>query len=128
MLSQTATYALRAMAFLASRTSDRPVLSKTIADEMEIPRNFLSKIMHRLVQEKLVRSTRGTNGGFTLTRKPSDITMMNVIELFMDVSAYSSCFLGRKNCDGKCGLHGRWKPISDEINDLLVNTTLEEVS
>ena len=51
MLSQTATYALQAMAFLATHKDEGPILSQTISEEMKIPKNFLSKILNRLVQE-----------------------------------------------------------------------------
>jgi len=94
MLTQTATYALRAMGYLASRNGDGPILSQTIAEEMEIPKNFLSKIMHQLVRANLVRSIRGTNGGFELAREPSSIKMVEVVSLFMNISPYRNCFLG----------------------------------
>jgi Rrf2 family protein len=127
MLSQTATYALRAMSYLASRHGQGPILSQTIAEEMEIPKNFLSKIMHRLVQSGLVLSTRGTRGGFTLSQDPSTIRMIDVVALFMDVKTYASCFLGRAQCDGTCKVHRKWKPISDQIQAMLENTTIDKI-
>lgn len=127
MLTQTATYAMRAMGYLASRNGDGPILSQTIADEMEIPKNFLSKIMHQLVRANLVRSIRGTNGGFELAKEPSSIKMKEVVSLFMNIATYKNCFLGRSKCDGTCKIHKKWKPIVDKIEDMLENTTIDAV-
>jgi Rrf2 family transcriptional regulator, iron-sulfur cluster assembly transcription factor len=128
MLSQTATYALRAMGYLAEHRGKGPILSKTIADAQEIPRNFLSKIMHRLAQEGLVESVRGINGGFSLIREPNQIRLRDIVSQFMDLDRYETCLLGRAGCDGKCGLHKTWKPISAQIAMMLENTTLDQLA
>ncbi len=127
MLTQTATYAVRAMGYLAQEKGEKPVLTQTIADEMDIPKNFLSKIMHTLVKAKLVRSMRGTHGGFVLAKKPSEINLKAVVSLFMDVDVYKNCLLGRHECTGSCKVHKKWKPIVDKIGNLLENTTIDEV-
>ena len=59
MLSKTATYALQAMAFLADHRDEGPVLSQTISQEMKIPKNFLSKILNRLVQKGSLNQSEG---------------------------------------------------------------------
>jgi Rrf2 family transcriptional regulator, iron-sulfur cluster assembly transcription factor len=127
MLTQTATYAIRAMGYLASRNGDGPILSQTIADEMEIPKNFLSKIMHQLVRANLVRSIRGTKGGFELARNPSSIKMKEIVSLYIDINLYMNCFLGRTECNGSCSIHKKWEPIVNLIEDMLENTTIDAV-
>ncbi|MBT4365515.1 MAG: Rrf2 family transcriptional regulator [Desulfobacterales bacterium] len=62
MLNQTSIYALRAMGFLAAKNDSSPVISSTIAAEMNIPKNFLSKILNRLTQSGLIVATRGKTG------------------------------------------------------------------
>ena len=127
MLNQTAIYAIRAMGFLASEKEGEIVLSNTIAKEMSIPKNFLSKIMHRLVQAGFVQSTRGRNGGFVLARKPSEIFIRDVIDLFAKLDDYKQCFLGLKNCDGSCGLHIRWNIIVEQFERMLNDTTIDQI-
>lgn len=127
VLTLTATYALRAMAYLASRNGDGPILSQTIANEMDVPKNFLSKIMHQLGRAALVQSVRGTNGGFMLVRKPSEIKMGEIVSLFMDIEDYKNCLLGRNGCDGSCEVHKKWKPIVEKIEDMLENTTIDKI-
>lgn len=68
MLSQTGIYAIRAMSCLASQKDEKPLLSGTIAGEMQIQANLPSKILNRLAQADLVRFVRGRNGGCTFDR------------------------------------------------------------
>lgn len=127
MLNQTAVYALRAMGYLAAHQDRGPILAQTIAGEMAIPRNFLSKIMNRLVRAGLVRSLRGTNGGFVLARPPAEITMVDVVSPFMDLAAQRKCLLGSCACDGSCRMHRRWRPIADHLAGFLENTAIDEI-
>ena len=127
MLSQTAIYALRAMGFLARQNDNKPVLSSTIAKEMDIPRNFLSKILNRLTQAGLIQAIRGRNGGVTLHQPASQIKLYDVVHLFMKMDDFKQCLLGRKGCDGSCGLHLRWRIISEQFDKLLNETTIDQI-
>ena len=57
MLSRTAEYALRAVLFLAD--SGEPANVERIAERLRVPRNYLSKTLHRLAREGVLASTRG---------------------------------------------------------------------
>jgi len=127
VLSQTAIYAIRAMGFLAKQDHEDPVLSATIATAMNIPRNFLSKIINRLSQAGLVQASRGRGGGVKLGRPAAEIYLFEVVELFMKVDDFNNCFMGLNTCDGKCGLHLRWKIISEQFEKLLHDTTVDQV-
>ena len=127
MLNQTAIYAIRAMGFLAKQDTQKPILSSTIASEMEIPHNFLSKILNRLAQEGLIRSMRGRGGGVTLSRPKSEIFLYEVVHLFMKADDYKRCLLGLNDCDGRCGLHQRWRIISEQFEKMLHETTVAQV-
>jgi len=127
MLSQTAIYALRAMGYLATHEDEGPILSQTIAEKMDIPKNFLSKIMNRLVQSGLVQSIRGTKGGFLLAKKPQEISMSEVASLFTKLDDYRKCFLGFKECDESCGVHEQWRKIADQIEKMLYDTTIDNI-
>ena len=127
MLNQTAIYAIRAMGFLAQQDTGKPVLSSTIASEMKIPRNFLSKILNRLAQAGLILATRGRGGGVMLSRPKSDIILYEVVNLFMKTNDYERCLLGLSDCDGSCGLHLRWRIISNQFEKMLNETTVDQV-
>ena len=129
MLSQTGIYAIQAMGYLASESDkdETPILGRIIAEEMQIPANFLSKILHRLVQAGLIRSIRGRNGGFVMARPPSKIRIREIVELFMQLDEYKHCFLGLKKCDGACGLHLRWRNITEQFELMLDETTIDKI-
>ena len=127
MLSQTAIYAIRAMGFLSNQDTGDPILSSLIAEEMDIPRNFLSKILNRLAQAELIHATRGRKGGVKLARPGNEILLHEVVDLFMKVNDYKKCFLGLPKCDGGCGLHLRWRIISEQFEKMLKDTTIDNV-
>ena len=115
------------MGFLAKQAAGELVLSSTIASEMDIPRNFLSKILNRLAQAGLITTTRGRSGGVTLSRPAADILLNDVVQLFMKVSDFKQCFLGSSKCDGNCGLHLRWRIISEQFEQMLNDTTVDQI-
>jgi Rrf2 family protein len=127
MLNKTAIYAIRAMKFLAEQNSEKPVLSSTIASEMNIPHNFLSKILNRLTQAGVIVSTRGRGGGVTLSNPSSDIFLFEVVNLFMKVDDYKRCLLGLNKCDGRCGLHSHWRIITKQFEKMLNETSIAQL-
>ncbi len=127
MLNQTSIYALRAMGYLSQNEKAEPILSSTIAKEMDIPKNFLSKILNRLVQAGLVVAVRGRNGGVALAKPASQIKLYDIVNLFMKVDDFKNCFLGLKKCDGSCGLHIRWKIISEQFEKMLNETAADQI-
>jgi len=127
VLNQTAIYAIRAMGFLAIQDSEELILSSTISAEMEIPRNFLSKILNRLAQAGLILTTRGRGGGVILARPASNILLSEVVSLFMKTNNSKQCLLGLNECDGRCGLHLRWRIITEQFEQLLNDTTVDQI-
>ena len=115
------------MGFLAKQDPAERILSSTIASEMNIPRNFLSKILNRLAQAGLIVTTRGRSGGVSLSRPAQDILLNDVVQLFMKVDDYKTCFLGMSKCDGSCGLHLRWRIISEQFEQMLNETTVDQI-
>src|SRR5579872_7105604 len=67
------------MAELADQTAGRPVKAERIAEAQGIPLSFLQVIMGQLKHAKLVRSSRGTEGGYSLSRPPEDITLADIL-------------------------------------------------
>jgi Rrf2 family protein len=79
-ISAKAEYACLAMLELAARhESPRPVRLADIADKHDIPQRFLVQILLQLKGAGLVQTTRGASGGYQLTRKPADITLLDIL-------------------------------------------------
>ncbi len=127
MLNQTAIYALRAMGFLAAHNTGKPVQSALISQEMDIPHNFLSKILNRLSQAGIIEAVRGRGGGVKLSHPASEILLFDIVNLFMKVDDFKKCLLGMHTCDGKCGLHLRWRIVSEQFEKILHDTTIDQI-
>lgn len=127
MLSQTGIYAIRAMSYLASERDEKPILGRIIAEEMQIPANFLSKILNRLVQAGFIRSVRGRNGGFVMAKTASEIHVREIVDLFMQLDDYKNCLLGLNDCDGTCGFHRRWRIIAEQMEKMLDEVAIDKI-
>jgi len=79
-LSRTVAYAVRATIELAQHPSDAPVPCSKLASEGSMPERFLLQILRSLVIHGILRSTRGVDGGYALTRPPEEISLLDVIE------------------------------------------------
>jgi Rrf2 family protein len=79
-LTRASSYALIAVAHIAQQKTDQPVASHKIAKERGIPDRFLLKVLKPLVQNRVLLSVKGPNGGYKLARPISDINMLEVIE------------------------------------------------
>lgn len=74
-------YACRAMVELATNFSKNvPVSTRHISNHHDIPNKYLTHILLQLKRAELIRSIRGAQGGYLLTRHPSNITLLEIIE------------------------------------------------
>lgn len=79
-LSRTVAYAVQAAVQLAQSESSMPVPCSQLASDGRMPERFLLQILRNLVTHGILRSTRGVEGGYTLTRSPDQISLLEVIE------------------------------------------------
>jgi len=130
VLSQTAEYALRAAIRLARPGERGPVSVDVLSSELDVPRNYLSKILHALSRAGVVESVRGPGGGFRLARPPGAASLLEVVHVFDDLSSGRSCVLGRPECSeaDPCALHDRWVSVSEEVARFFRETTLADAA
>lgn len=130
ILSQTAVYALKATLFLAESEEGRPIRVDDLAARLEVPRNYLSKILHALARTRILDSTRGPGGGFQLVVAPAEITLAAIARHFDDLPDGSTCLLGKDLCSDEdpCPAHGRWKAASSAVTEFLNTTTLADLT
>jgi Rrf2 family protein len=127
MLSQTAQYALRTVIRLAAGNEARWTVEQ-LAEELDVPRNYLSKTLHLLARAGVVESTRGKHGGFRLRLAPHRITLREVVAPFEEVGL-RVCLLGKGTCSDRhaCPAHARWKAVSDSMATFFSRTTIAEL-
>ncbi len=130
MLSGTAEYALRAVVYLA-RENDlgKHVRANDLAEAVNVPRNYLSKILHELSRGGVLQSTRGKGGGFRLAVPPEELSLLHIVSLFDQIGEQRRCLLGRLECSDRdpCPVHGRWKATAEQIAAFFRDTTVADV-
>jgi Rrf2 family protein len=128
-LSTTARHALRAVLILAHRDDDRRVPAQEIAEALDAPANYLSKVLRLLAQKGLLESSRGPHGGFRLAVPPSEITLADVLEAIDDSAPSAICLLGDRPCDlaKPCDAHDRWVAVKARVMEPLHGTTIAEL-
>jgi Rrf2 family protein len=129
LVSQTAEYALRAMAGLATLPPDQPVRATDLSAATGIPSHYLSKVLRRLVLAGLLRSQKGQGGGFALARTPDQISFMDILTAVDAYPEDGRCAFGWDVCDEvhPCPLHGSWSRLNDQIRAWATGTTLADV-
>jgi Rrf2 family transcriptional regulator, iron-sulfur cluster assembly transcription factor len=130
MFSTTCEYALRALVGLAKLPGGTAVLGRDLARTAEIPANYLSKILLALRNAGVLTTARGTGGGYRLRKLPSDIRLVDIVELFDGSRARPACILGGKECseEDSCSAHAAWKDIRTAYVEFLEKTTLAGIA
>ena len=128
-VSAKADYAIRAMVELTA-AGDGPVKAERIAQAQEIPLKFLENIMADLRQVGLVRSQRGTEGGYWLARPPDEISLAQVIRA---VDGPLANVRGRRSEEVEYGgsaaaLRDVWIAVRASLRNVLESVTLADVA
>ena len=79
-VSLRATYGIMAAVDLAMHLGTAPVQAKSIARRQAIPARFLEQVLHSMKKAGLVSSLRGAQGGYVLSKKPSEVSIADILE------------------------------------------------
>ncbi|OFX19932.1 MAG: hypothetical protein A2041_01835 [Bacteroidetes bacterium GWA2_31_9b] len=134
MLSNTCKYAIRSVIFLSINNSENKKIGiKEISKELNIPSPFLGKILQILAKHKLLNSTKGPNGGFSLAKPANEISLLNIIEIIDGLDLFTNCIIGLRTCkqtgniDLHCPIHSRYKPIGIQLYELFNSESIENL-
>jgi Rrf2 family protein len=129
-ISRKIEYGLRAMIFLASQPPERTVPFKEIARRMEVPQDFLAKILKTLVERGLARSTRGAHGGYQLARPSREISFLDVIEAVEGPVVVNVCQDSHDACkvSRSCTMYGVWKLGQQRMLEVYRAATLDTLA
>jgi len=127
--SRSAEYAIRAFVHLAQIPEGKYAMVKNIAAQEGVPAHFLAKILQQLARRGLLRSNKGPTGGFQLRRKPSEITLLDIVEAMDGVEDYEKCASGLSECNDQmpCGMHDSWVALRSRIMDYLKHTSIADI-
>ena len=128
-LPQTAEYAVRGMAYMATLDNETAIRAKDLSEATSIPVYYLSKIMRRLVVSGLVESQKGHGGGFKLNRLPHEINFLDILSSVDYVAVADRCVFGWGACNTErpCPLHPVWSTLNEVFFEWAKTTTLADV-
>jgi Rrf2 family protein len=122
-------YGIRALLHLALHRQSM-VTAGEIAEQQDVPIDFLQKILQKFVKAGMVDSYRGAQGGFSLAKEPQEISMLEVLEILQGKLAVNKCFLGENNgCprSSECPLKYNWLQLQQKIEAFLKGITLQDL-
>ena len=128
-LTRKGEYAIRGIVYLAGKPLDRVCLLSDIAAAVDVPPTFLAKIFQQFSKIGLVKSFRGTGGGFLLGRAPELITLLEVVEAVEGQIIPNRCVVTPSDCErsGCCNVHPVWQRVQGEVCDVLRSVTLKDL-
>jgi Rrf2 family protein len=141
LISTRSRYGLRALVHLARNDGSSPVSLAGIAEMEEIPIRYLEQIFGRLRTADIVRGRRGPGGGYVLSRKPCEISLLDVIKVLETEFFHTNCVLQcpdssvtpeekKKGCAREefCPTRRLWSDIKVICESYLVNNTLSDLA
>ena len=128
-LSTKGRYAARAMLDLALHFGEGPVMVKDISRREEISDRYLEQLLTPLKAAGLVRAIRGAHGGFTLAKPPSEIRLIEIIQIMEGSTAPVECVDDAQICSRSsfCVTRRVWAEIKKTTDTALESITLQDL-
>ena len=131
-LTNKGRYAVMAMADLASNVNKGPISLTEISLRQNISLAYLEQIFLKLKSNKLVRSSRGANGGYILEKPASEIRLSNIIfavdEEVKTLNCKKNSKRGCNNKSTKCITHNLWDQLDQHINGFFEKVKLQDLT
>src|SRR5690242_5986690 len=109
-LTRAADYATRVMVHLAQLPSGTRASLQALAEAVDVPEQFLSKVLQMLGRNRLIHSQRGAAGGFALAADPEQVSLLEVVEAVEGPIRLNLCLGPGEGCERKswCAVHLVW--------------------
>ena len=124
-------YAVMALADIANFNRQNPVSLRDISLRQNISLVYLEQIFSKLKKNNIVKSIRGANGGYVLTRDPEQIKLSNIFSAVDEKVKTLQCKReSKKGCNGKltkCITHNLWDDLEMHINDFFDKKNLGDI-
>jgi Rrf2 family protein len=134
MLSNSCRYGIRAVIYLASQPSGNTKVGiKQISADLDLPTPFLAKILQQLAKQKILSSSKGPHGGFSLFRDPKNITLLDIVNTIDGSDTFTNCVMHKGTCEGVnseskiCPLHEDYEKTRNQLITLFSNKTIYEL-
>ena len=130
-LNSRGRYAVMALADMANFDMKNPISLRDISLRQNISLVYLEQIFLKLKKNNIVKSVRGTNGGYILTKDPEQIKLSNIFSAVDEKVKTVQCKReSKKGCNGKltkCITHNLWDELELHINDFFDKKNLGDL-
>ncbi len=128
IFSKKCEYGLQAVLFLAAHHNSEVISADEIAKKLNIPKEFVSKILQSLTESGIVFSKKGKSGGFSLAKDPSKIRLIDIVAAIDGLGIFNNCVLGFPNCnpDHPCPVHNKWGELRTKAYNMLTDETIDK--
>lgn len=122
-------YGARAMVVLASHYGEGPIELKEIAKREDISPKYLEHVIIPLRTAGLIKSVRGSKGGYSLSKPPSDICLNDVVEVLEGPLNLVECLRDPNACQRAsfCVTRDIWSEVSYALQKIFMSITLEDM-
>lgn len=130
MLSTSTKYAIKAVLFLALHTNENSkMMVKDIFERINVPQQYLAKILQELSKRDIISSSRGPKGGFYLSEINKKVPLIAIVDVIEGRHRLQSCMLSIKECDSQnpCALHDLVGNANSSFLKNLEETTIEKL-
>ena len=130
-LTSKGRYAVMALVDLARFDNINPVSLRDISLRQGISLDYLEQIFSKLKKNEIVKSIRGTQGGYVLNKNPNDIKLTNIFHAVNEKVKTVQCKKeSKRGCNGKatkCITHNLWDELEIHINTFFENKSLQDL-
>lgn len=131
MLSSSSKYGIRAVTYIASQSKNNSKIGiKKISEDLNLPTPFLAKILQLLAKQKILSSSKGPHGGFSLMRDPKKITLLDIVTAIDGIDIFDNCVIHNMPCNSvnehkiKCPIHDDYAKISNSMAKFFTTKTI----
>lgn len=120
---------LQAVLYLSAFPKNTLFSATEIAEKINVPKEFVSKILQTLTTSGIVGSKKGNSGGFYLKIDPGSVRLIDIVASIDGLEVFRNCVLGFPGCsvDEPCPVHDNWGKLRNETYNMLSSQTLSEL-
>ena len=128
-LTRAGEYAVRCAIFLSHRGKGKIASRKEIAQTMDIPNQFLSKIAQQLARAGIIEIVQGARGEYRLLISPVKLTLLAVVEAVIGKIYLNDCVIRPDSCgrSNACAVHAIWEKARDQLRETLRQNTFADI-
>jgi Rrf2 family protein len=129
-ITRASDYAVRVMIHLSTLAAGYTVQQSMLAKATDVPTNFLSKVLQRLVRAGMVRSQRGSGGGFALAIPAARVSLLDVVQAIEGPIRLNQCLIEGPTCERKswCPAHQVWIETQEAVVTILGAASMERLA